>query len=107
MIKVLKFGGTSVGSAVNMRRVAEIIRHEGALITVLSAMSGTTDMLQEIASLANIGENGDRMRNIIGEFKRKYRDSVPPYIEALTSVVHMTGPLFLTARCFVTVVFCS
>ena len=41
MIKVLKFGGTSVGSAANMKKVAEIVRREQARITVLSAMSGT------------------------------------------------------------------
>lgn len=43
MKKVLKFGGTSVGSASNMRQVAQIIKGEGARLTVLSAMSGTTD----------------------------------------------------------------
>ena len=43
MIKVLKFGGTSVGSAQNMKRVAEIVRREQATVTVLSAMSGTTE----------------------------------------------------------------
>ena len=52
MTKVLKFGGTSVGSAANMKRVAEIIRHEKARITVLSAMSGTTDALVRIVSAA-------------------------------------------------------
>ena len=52
MIKVLKFGGTSVGSAQNMKRVAEIVRHEQATITVLSAMSGTTDALVQISKLA-------------------------------------------------------
>lgn len=45
MLKVLKFGGTSMGCAENMRRVARIIGSEGAKITVLSAMSGTTDAL--------------------------------------------------------------
>ena len=48
MTKVLKFGGTSVGSAANMKRVVEIIRREKARITVLSAMSGTTDALVRI-----------------------------------------------------------
>lgn len=43
MKKVLKFGGTSVGSASNMRQVASIIKGEGSTLTVLSAMSGTTD----------------------------------------------------------------
>ena len=37
MIKVLKFGGTSVGSAANMRRVADIIVREGASVTVQAA----------------------------------------------------------------------
>lgn len=45
MLKVLKFGGTSMGCAENMRRVARIIGSEGAKITVLSAMAGTTDFL--------------------------------------------------------------
>ncbi len=45
MIKTVKFGGTSVGSAANMRRVARIITAEGARLSVLSAMSGTTDAL--------------------------------------------------------------
>ena len=52
MIKVLKFGGTSVGSAENMKRVAEIVRREQATVTVLSAMSGTTDALVKISRLA-------------------------------------------------------
>ena len=53
MINVLKFGGTSVGSASNMMKVADIIRKENARITVLSAMSGTTDALVKIAALAS------------------------------------------------------
>lgn len=50
MIKTLKFGGTSVGSAENMRKVAEVITSENSRLTVLSAMSGTTDGLVKIAS---------------------------------------------------------
>lgn len=57
MSKVLKFGGTSVGSETNMRKVAEIIRHEQAKVTVLSAMSGTTDSLVKISSDAKNGKN--------------------------------------------------
>lgn len=49
MLKVLKFGGTSMGCAENMRRVARIISSEGAVVTVLSAMAGTTDALVAIA----------------------------------------------------------
>jgi len=49
-MQVLKFGGTSVGSAENMRKVASIISDvEGKKIVVLSAMSGTTNSLVKIA----------------------------------------------------------
>ena len=58
MIKVLKFGGTSVGSAANMRRVADIIRDEQSTVTVLSAMSGTTDALVKIGCMSKNGETG-------------------------------------------------
>lgn len=57
MSKVLKFGGTSVGSEQNMRKVASVIQDEGSRITVLSAMSGTTDMLVKICSLAKSGSD--------------------------------------------------
>ena len=48
MKKVLKFGGTSVGSAGNMKKVASIVADQKAKVTVLSAMSGTTDALVAI-----------------------------------------------------------
>ncbi len=52
MSKILKFGGTSVGSAENMRRVAQIIQSEGSTVTVLSAMSKVTDSLVAISAAA-------------------------------------------------------
>ncbi len=55
-INVLKFGGTSVGSAANMKKVAAILRRENARLTVLSAMSGTTDALVKISTLASRGD---------------------------------------------------
>ena len=48
-MKVLKFGGTSVGSIENIKRVKEIITSDGEKIVVLSAMSGTTNTLVEIS----------------------------------------------------------
>lgn len=50
MVKTLKFGGTSVGKAENMRKVADIIKSENSRVTVLSAMSGTTDALVKISA---------------------------------------------------------
>ena len=48
-MKVMKFGGTSVGSAQRMKNVAELICRSGCNIVVLSAMSGTTNSLVEIS----------------------------------------------------------
>jgi aspartate kinase len=48
-MKVLKFGGTSVGSPENMRSVIDIIADGEQKIVVLSAMSGTTNALVEIS----------------------------------------------------------
>ncbi|MDR1224584.1 MAG: aspartate kinase [Tannerella sp.] len=49
-MKVLKFGGTSVGSAQRMRDVARLINDGSRKIVVLSAMSGTTNSLVEISN---------------------------------------------------------
>ena len=48
-MKVLKFGGTSVGSAQRIKNVASIICDGERKIVVLSAMSGTTNALVEIS----------------------------------------------------------
>ncbi|MEC3906537.1 aspartate kinase [Tamlana sp. 2201CG12-4] len=48
-MKVLKFGGTSVGSVENMSNVKTIINDGKKKIVVLSAMSGTTNHLVAIA----------------------------------------------------------
>ena len=51
-MKVLKFGGTSVGSAQRMKEVAKLITDGEQKIVVLSAMSGTTNTLVEISGLS-------------------------------------------------------
>ena len=49
-MKVIKFGGTSVGSPERMKMVADLVANENAIV-VLSAVSGTTNSLTEIAKL--------------------------------------------------------
>lgn len=57
-MKVMKFGGTSVGKPERMHDVAKLItRDEEAKIVVLSALSGTTNSLVEIGTSLS---NGDR-----------------------------------------------
>ena len=54
-MRVMKFGGTSVGSAVQIRKVAGLIGNKSPKIVVLSAMSGTTNTLVEIAGTLKDG----------------------------------------------------
>jgi aspartate kinase len=49
-MKVLKFGGTSLGTATRIRKAAEIVRSNQNCIVVCSAMSGMTNALLDIAS---------------------------------------------------------
>lgn len=49
-MKILKFGGTSVGSAERMRAVADLIHDDEPKIVVLSAVSGTTNKLVALAA---------------------------------------------------------
>jgi len=69
---VLKFGGTSVGSVENFRKVAKIVQKtSGDKIVVLSAMSGVTNSLVRISALLNAGKNKDA-EILIQELNEKY-----------------------------------
>src|SRR5436190_24382127 len=51
-MKVMKFGGTSVGKPQRMKEVAKLITgSEEPKIVILSALSGTTNALVEISTL--------------------------------------------------------
>ena len=57
-LRVVKFGGTSVGDATRIRKVVEIIRdaaHDSDLVVVVSAMSAVTNKLIEAAAQAEAG----------------------------------------------------
>ena len=54
-MKVLKFGGTSVGSAKNIQKVIEIVKNESLsenVSVVVSAIGGITDRLLAAADKA-------------------------------------------------------
>ncbi|MBN1925926.1 MAG: aspartate kinase [Prolixibacteraceae bacterium] len=71
-MKVLKFGGTSVGSPENMRAVMNIITAEKEpKVVVLSAMSGTTNSLVDISSCLYKGDK-EAAKSLIEELKLKY-----------------------------------
>ncbi len=72
---VLKFGGTSVGSAERIKKVAELIKGNEKKIVVLSAMSGTTNSLVEIASNLFKKQN-EVAANLINGLKLNYIETV-------------------------------
>lgn len=72
MIKVLKFGGTSVQNSECIRRVGDIIQNlsEKSLI-VVSAMSGITDKLLSLAV-----SNNEQRKILIKEIENKHLDLI-------------------------------
>ena len=74
-MKVLKFGGTSVGSAQRMKEVAKLICDGDRKIVVLSAMSGTTNSLVEISDYL-YKKNPDGANEIINKLALKYYDHI-------------------------------
>lgn len=109
-MKVLKFGGTSVGSAQRMKDVAKLIADGECKIVVLSAMSGTTNTLIEISDYL-YKKNPDGANEVINrleskyfnhvnelyeteEFKRKGRDMVKSHFDYIRSFTKDLFTLF-------------
>mgnify|MGYP005938902119 CR=1 FL=1 len=75
-MKVMKFGGTSVGSAQRMKDVCRLITQDGTPnMIVLSAMSGTTNTLVEISDYL-YKKNPEGANNVINQLEQKYRQHV-------------------------------
>lgn len=74
-MKVMKFGGTSVGSAERIKNVAELISKRGKNIIVLSAMAGTTNTLVEISDYL-YKKNVDGAKETINNLEMKYKQTI-------------------------------
>ena len=70
-MKVLKFGGTSLGSAERIKHVARLICSEEPKLVVLSAMAGTTNALEEIAAKLSGGDVAAAI-DAIGKLEKDY-----------------------------------
>lgn len=70
-MKILKFGGTSVGSPQRMKEVCQLITDGEQKIVVLSAMSGTTNSLVEIADYIK-KQNLEAANNVINKLRNLY-----------------------------------
>lgn len=75
-MKVMKFGGTSVGSPERMKGVVSLITKSGEpTFVVLSAMSGTTNSLIEISNYL-YKKNPDGANEVINSLEQKYMQHV-------------------------------
>lgn len=74
-MKILKFGGTSVGSPQRMKDVCNLITGGKRDIVVLSAMSGTTNSLVEIADYI-AKHNQEAANNVINKLRNLYMQHV-------------------------------
>ena len=80
-MKVLKFGGTSVGTPQRMHQVAKLITlDDEPKIVVLSAVSGTTNTLVQISEHLRAGEQ-EKAAEIIGSLHDKYKSFVMELLE--------------------------
>lgn len=71
-MKVMKFGGTSVGSPERMKEVASLVTRSGEpTFVVLSAMSGTTNSLIEISDYL-YKKNPEGANEVINNLEQKY-----------------------------------
>ena len=79
-MKVLKFGGTSVGSAARIKALLDIVDPSERQIVVLSAVSGTTNALVEIAQAF-----ADREKSKALELIQAHKDKYEQLIKELFS----------------------
>lgn len=71
-MKIMKFGGTSVGSPQRMSALIDLINDGEPKIVVLSAMSGTTNALAEISQALYQKEN-EKAGSLIEALEEKYK----------------------------------
>ena len=80
-MRVLKFGGTSVGNADNIKLVLTIVSQKAEkepLAVVVSALSKVTDLLQLAAQKA--AQNDESFREIVQEIEKKHLDTLKQLI---------------------------
>lgn len=86
-MKILKFGGTSVGTPQRMKDVCQLITDGERKIVVLSAMSGTTNSLVEIADYIK-KKNLEGAGSVINKLRTLYRTHVSELYSKQENVEH-------------------
>ena len=94
-MKVLKFGGTSVGTVEGIRNIKTIVEAEPTpVIVVVSALKTVTNNLVKVTQLAVKGDAGytELLRDII-DFHNSYIDTIIDDGVACTALKQQVGSL--------------
>jgi len=81
-MKIMKFGGTSVGKPERMHQVSQLITADDeSKIVVLSALSGTTNSLVDISNAMAAGNKSDA-KQLIEKLENHYKDFVQQLLKS-------------------------
>jgi aspartokinase/homoserine dehydrogenase 1 len=83
-LRVMKFGGTSVGDASCIASVAAIVRaasRESSLVVVVSAMSGVTNKLIEAATISGTGDR-ETVAAILDDIRQKHHSAISALVNS-------------------------
>ena len=86
-LRVMKFGGTSVGNADNIRKVVEIVRRAARtdhVAVVVSAMSGVTSKLVEVANRAGEGDLKQALALLL-ELKQRHETAAQALVASVSA----------------------
>lgn len=82
IMKIMKFGGTSVGKPERMHQVSQLITADDeSKIVVLSALSGTTNSLVDISNAMATGNKSDA-KQLIEKLENHYKDFVKQLLKS-------------------------
>lgn len=95
-MKVLKFGGSSVGTANRMKHIPSLINFDEQQLIVLSAMKGTTDKLYQLVDLKK-KKQCKQSKHELSNLYKKYNETIKELFEA--------GNILQQARLFIRQIF--
>lgn len=73
-VRVMKFGGTSVGTGQMLVRVADIVKEStGQKVVVVSALAGVTDAL--VAAVKRVRKDEGAIDPFLEELRRRHLDA--------------------------------
>jgi bifunctional aspartokinase / homoserine dehydrogenase 1 len=89
-MRVLKFGGTSVGSVDSIRKVVEILKtYKKQYVVVFSAMSGITNQLIEVGTKA--AQTDDSYKALLKDIEQKHSQAVKSLMDIKTQSKVIAG----------------